>query len=140
MKRVKLVEIATIERARKGVMYPTGTILIQLSASRGQCLYLEESSEVGQQYAVIQADKAVNSYYLWNVIEKEMSQFLSQWKTGINIQEDNLKFFEVELCDRNQQDEIADRVRKMNANIVAETETLEKLKELKKSMLSELFI
>lgn len=140
MRTVRLTEVAMIERARKGVVYDRGCILIQLSASRGQCWYLEESSEVGQQYAVVTVNKGVNAYYLWTIMVEQMPKFVSQWRTGINIQEDTLKFFEVTLCDKAKQDEIADKVRKIHEVMEAEAETLEGLKRMKNSMLSNMFI
>ena len=52
-KQVKLIDIAKIERAKKGIVYDKGTILIQVSATDGQVLYLEVVSEISTKYAVV---------------------------------------------------------------------------------------
>lgn len=140
MKRERLTDIAHIERAKKGKIYPAGIILIQLSASRGQCLLQMEDGEVDARYAVVQPTIDCVPYYLWNVIQMEMPEFCAQWQTGINLQFENLKFLSIPLHSFEEQKKIADKLTKYDAWIQAEQKQLDLWKGVKKNMLDKMFI
>lgn len=61
-KQVKLKDIANVERAKAKKVYPRGTIVVQMSATRGQIGLLKSSGEVGSQYACINSDSYVPGY------------------------------------------------------------------------------
>lgn len=52
--QLRLKDIAHVERAKAKKVYPAGTIVIQMSAARGQIGLLESSGRVGTKYACIQ--------------------------------------------------------------------------------------
>ena len=55
--RCKLPDVATYERAKKGKVYPKGCTLLQVSATKGQLVYLHEDQTVDSKYCVIEPDR-----------------------------------------------------------------------------------
>ncbi|TYG33276.1 hypothetical protein FW755_12645 [Lonepinella koalarum] len=111
---VKLTDVADIEsRPSKNKIYPVGTIIIQVSATRGQILFLHQASEIGEQYAIIRP-KNIDSFYLYSVIEKFFPKFFQQRKQGLNIRSDELKHFSFPIHkDKHRQNLIGLIMRKM---------------------------
>lgn len=106
-KRMKLTDIATVERVKKGVIYKAGTIFIQVSATRGQIFILDYDSEVGTRYVSIIPKIDINPYYLKISIEIELPEFLFKVQTGLNIQCEAFNYLSVCVHDRETQDYIA---------------------------------
>lgn len=78
-------ELADIERAKKDKIYPAGCTLIQLSATRGQMIYLPTDQHVDGKYAVVLPHDNVNGRYLYISIENVWEDFFCRVKTGINL-------------------------------------------------------
>lgn len=96
IERKNILEVADLEnRPRKGKIYPVGTIIIQVSATKGQILYLREEKEIGEQYAVIQPK--INSFYLFIAIKKFFPPFFERRKQGLNFKAEELKELNLDI-------------------------------------------
>lgn len=90
-KRVRLTDIAAVERVKKGIVYKANTIFIQVSASKGQTIIIDNDMEMGTQYVSVIPKIDINAKYLKISIDNEMEQFLQKYQTGLNIQVDTFK-------------------------------------------------
>lgn len=138
---VKLLDIASIERAKREKLYPAGSILIQVSATKGQMKILDVPQEVETKYAVIQlnADKVLPAY-LFFVLNMVMPRFLCLYQTTINIQIDVFKHLELEIHnDVETQQQIVDVFDLFNKVIDDEQCAINKLKDFKQWHLDTMF-
>ena len=75
-KKIKITEVADIlGRPKKNQIYPLGCICLQVSASKGELMYLATAQQVDAKYVVIQPRNVI-PYYLYLIIEKAMPEFL----------------------------------------------------------------
>ena len=140
MQETYLSEVAQIERAKKGKAYPAGCSLIALSATKGEVEYLEESGEVETRYAVIVPDtQIVLGKYLHNAICYFFPEFLYRHRTGINLQFEDLKFLKISICSLADQRRFINELEEVDRRIKQENKLVERAKDMKKSMLGELF-
>lgn len=110
-KKVRLLEVADIEfRAKKGKIYPKGAILAQISASRGQLVYLREDSEVGSKYAVILPKADYQGFYLFCIMSQSYRQFFECYKQGLNFVPQDLTKFELTIHTKKKTREIIERM------------------------------
>ena len=81
-KKVKLLDLVDIERAKKNKVYEKGNIIIQVSASKGQIFYLEEDTTVESQYIILTCknNKIINTKYLYYVINDLLPKFLAKYQ------------------------------------------------------------
>lgn len=94
-KKLKITEVADIlGRPKKNQMYPEGCICLQVSASKGELLYLDTSQQVDAKYVVIQPRNVI-PFYLYLMIEKAMTEFLYKYRQGLNISAHDIKHMEV---------------------------------------------
>jgi len=94
-KKFKITEVADIlGRPKKNQMYPEGCICLQVSASKGELLYLDTSQQVDAKYVVIQPRNVI-PFYLYLIIEKAMPEFLYKYRQGLNISANDIKHMEV---------------------------------------------
>lgn len=94
-KKYKLTDIADVERAKIGQTYPKGTIFIQVSATNGQIKMLDCAGPIESKYATIIPKKKIYPSYFKLALERMVPEFLSCYKSNLNIQIDDFKFFEV---------------------------------------------
>lgn len=134
-----ILEICTIERAKKGKEYECGCTLVQISATRGRVVYLEKSGKVNAEYAVFIPKVDINRFYLFIVIDREMIEFLAKYQTGLNIQIDILSRLDIKLhVEKETQNEMA-RLFLENRKFTEQTEAeIKALKDLKKYFLNEM--
>lgn len=139
---VRLLDIATVERAKAGKTYPSGSTLIQVSATQGQMRLLQEPSEVETKFAVIQpTDESVFPSYLYFVLEMVIPRFLARYQTTINIQVDVFKHLEFELHDDPEtQREIGEVFAKLDERIADEQRAIDRLKDFKAWHLDTMFV
>ena len=96
-KKFKITEVADIlGRPKKNQMYPEGSICLQVSASKGELLYLDTSQQVDAKYVVIKPRNVI-PFYLYLMIEKAMPEFLYKYRQGLNISAHDIKHMEI-LC------------------------------------------
>ena len=82
--RPRLKNIATVERAQKDKIYPKHSIVIQISATRGQVGLLKSSGKVGSQYAVIY-DTIPDSRWLFFYLKTLTPWWFHRVQEGLNI-------------------------------------------------------
>lgn len=140
--KMNLLDLVDIERSKKNKQYPRGSILVQLSATRGQMEYLEEKSLVEQKYGVMTVkDNCINSKYLYYMISINMENFLNVYQTGLNITTDAFRFMKLEIhTDKNVQEEIVKMFDKLEMIEKTYFEEIEKWKDIKTYHLDNMFI
>lgn len=82
---LKLKHVAEIERAKKEKVYPKGSIVVQISASKGQVGLLTSHGEIDNRYAVISTESFINSEFAFYFIKKELPRHLHRVQEGLNI-------------------------------------------------------
>lgn len=93
--RYKLTEIATIERPKKGKIYPKGTVYIQVSATDGQVGILGKAAEVENKNVVVTPEISILPMYFKIAIEQAMPEFRTRYQSTINIQVDTFRYFDI---------------------------------------------
>lgn len=129
--RVELGDVAEYERAKKGRIYPGGTSTIQISATRGQIGFLRYPGEVATKDVVIIPQAGINPLYFNFILEKNMGKFLNKYATGINVQENEISHFPIELHNRDTQDAVVKMMNFVDSEqhqVENEIATLKKLK------------
>lgn len=109
-KKMNLLDLVDIERSKKNKLYPAGSILIQLSATRGQMQYMNRPGPADAKYGVmLLKNKSINSRYLYFILNMSMSSFLEVYQTGLNIVPEVFKFMNLDIhTDKEIQDKIAE--------------------------------
>ena len=95
IQEVKLVNIATVERAIKGKIYKMGSVFFPLSAIGDYSIVsmLTVDGEVETRYAVAFPTVECIPIYFHIAIERSFPLFASKYATTINIQKETLKEF-----------------------------------------------
>lgn len=135
----KLVDVASYERAITGKVYPRGTTLIQISATRGQTIYLDNARKVESHYVAVIPEE-VDPYYLYIVITKAIPDFCRRYQTGLNIQAKSFDAMEVEIHDLPTQRIVAAKYKAMEEAEKKIEKEIKSLEEIKKYMLANLFV
>lgn len=141
-KKVKLLDLVQIERAKKDKIYNKGNIIIQVSASRGQIFYLEQDTTVESQYIVLTCkdNKVINTKYLYYLISELLPEFLAKYQTGINIQPEVFNYMELIIHDDiKTQEHISKIFDKIDEDIKKEEELLKKYQDFKKYHMGKMF-
>lgn len=145
-RKVKLAEIADVERAAKDKIYPAGTVHIQVSACRRSGLeqfrILREAGTIESKYAVIVPKVQAHPLYLCLALERCADEFMHRYVgSNINIQVENFKYFTLEWHDDyNTQKYIAELMGVFDKAIRGEEECIEALTDYKKYMLANMMI
>ena len=137
---VKLEDIAEFGRAKTGYIYPVGTSFVQISASKGQVGYLHQKSEVESKNVVIIPQAGIDKFYFNIILKKNIAEFMCKYATGINVQEKEIGNFPIQLHCFEAQKAIAGIVREMDNRCDEQENEIAKLKEFKKTLLSEMLI
>lgn len=138
-KTCKLLDLVDIERAKKGKIYPADCVLVQVSATKGQLVYLAEPSEVESMYAVMQP-KQVYGNYLYHILTEAMPGFLEKYQTGLNIQPDIFKNMQIEIHeDIEDQKAFARILNGLDESARLEQLIIDSLKEFKRVQLDKMF-
>lgn len=83
--QLKLKHVAEIERAKKGKIYPKGTVIMQISATKGQIGMLKSSGEVEDKYATISTSAFINPEFAFYYLQTEMPRHINRVQEGLNI-------------------------------------------------------
>lgn len=86
-----LSDIAEIERAKAKKVYPPGTIIIQMSATRGQIGMLTSSGEVMTHYAAIQFIEGFNPEYMFYYLKHTAHRHFGRVQEGLNLTLENIE-------------------------------------------------
>ena len=136
---VNLLDIATIERSKKNKTYKKGSILIQLSATKGQMIYLDDDTKVDSKYGVFEADKdKVEPRYLYYVLKMSMPDFLTKYQTGLNIKPEIFDSFKVKVHRSLEVQKIIVKILD-SFNVDLEEKEIEKYKKIKEYHLDNMF-
>ena len=139
---VRLLDIATIERAKSGKTYPAGSTLIQVSATDGKLRYMDEPGEVAQKFAVIEPDRdRVSPAYLFWALGIAVPPFLARYQTTMNIQMGVFDHMTLEIHnDRETQDEIVRLFAAVDEQADGVRRSIGLLKEFKRWHLGTMFV
>ncbi|MDO4605233.1 MAG: hypothetical protein Q4B23_04570 [Helcococcus sp.] len=138
---VRLNKICKIERAIKNKIYPKGTVLIQISATRGQTRLLKKDCTVPpSMYACIIPKVDIDSLYLKFCIDEQMEEFLSKYKQTINIPINNLKYINISQKHIKDQKLISELIKLFDLYKEQEQLLVDLLIILKKYFLENLFV
>ena len=140
MKKLSLKMLQSMHEQKKGWTYPAGTSTIQISATRGQIGYLDKPSEVHTKDVAIIPQAGINPRYFNIVMNKNIDEFMAKYATGINIKENEIGKFPIQLHNKETQDAVA----KMFGYVeeqeqIAQTEILN-LKNLKGNLMDNMFV
>lgn len=139
-KKVKLLDLVQIERAKKDKIYNKGNIIIQVSASKGQIFYLDHDTTVESKYIVLKDNKVINTKYLYYVISDLLPEFLAKYQTDINIQPEVFKYMELVIHnDIETQNHIVNILDKLDERTKKEEELLLLCKDFKEYHLNKMF-
>ena len=139
-KRVRLTDIAAVERVKKGIVYKANTIFIQVSASKGQTIIIDNDMEMGTQYVSVIPKIDINAKYLKISIDNEMEQFLQKYQTGLNIQVDTFKHIYIYIHDKETQEYIVNSLMAINQEIEQEEKEIQLYKSMKYYYLRNMFV
>lgn len=137
---MKLKDIAHIERAKKGKIYPKYSTIIQISATKGQVEYTEYKSELESKYAVILPRENYPPLYLYSMIETFMPEFYNKYADGLNIKLHDIEEMRVQLCTEDKMQEIHDFIFESSKLLEQIERKIDALQDLKKEQLDALFI
>lgn len=135
---VKLEDVAEYARAKKGWTYPAGTSTIQISATRGQIGYLDKPSEVHTKDVAIIPQAGINPRYFNIVMNKNIDEFMAKYATGINIKENEVGKFPIQLHNKETQDAIAKMFGYVEGQEQIVQDEIDSLKELKNTLLNKM--
>lgn len=139
-KKVKLLDLVQIERAKKDKIYYKGNIIIQVSASKGQIFYLDHDTTVESKYIVLKDNKVINTKYLYYVISDLLPEFLAKYQTDINIQPEVFNYMELVIHnDIETQNHIVNILDKLDERTKKEEELLLLCKDFKEYHLNKMF-
>lgn len=91
---VLLKDIATVERAKSKKEYPRGTIVIQMSATRGQVGMLTSPGQIASHYAAITLKgnvKKSDAHYFMLLIKERSKHHFHRVQEGLNLTLDNIE-------------------------------------------------
>lgn len=139
MKLIKLGDFAEYERAKKDVIYEAGTVAIQVSATQGEVIYLKDPQEIEAKYVIIKQSKMIPKYleYVLNINKKE---FMAKYKSGLNIQVNDLDFFEVWFIPMEEQKKLVKMILHIEEEQEIVKKEIENYKNLKSKLLDDMFI
>lgn len=137
---VNLLDIATIERSKKNKTYKKDSILIQLSATKGQMIYLDDDTKVDSKYGVFEVNKdKVEPRYLYYVLKMSMPDFLTRYQTGLNIKPKIFDSFKVKVHRSLEVQKIIVKILD-SFNVELEEKEVEKYKKIKEYHLDNMFV
>lgn len=140
VRNVKLSDVADYERVKKGKIYPAGTILFQLSATKGQLGYMETEGEAKTKDAALIARDSINTRYLFYAIRDKIPRFMAQYQTGLNLQLSALDYFTLDLeMNPDLQKQQAEAVLRLDKRMELQKSRIEGMKTVKKWLLQNSF-
>lgn len=140
-KIVKFYDVATIERSQQNKVYDEDCILIQVSATNGQLVYLDKPQSVDSKYAVIKPKENVYGKYLYFVLEEALPDFLQVYQTGLNINPEIFKYLQLDMHqEMDTQKYVCSVMHGMDDLIQREADFINYLKAFKEYHLDTMFV
>ena len=138
--QVKLEDVAEYGRAKQGYVYPRGTTTLQISASRGQLDYLDYPREVATRYVVIIPQAGIHPRYFNYVMQKNIDAFMRKYATGINVQENDVGQFPIEVHNTDTQEAMVELLEYLDEQEQIIQGEIEGLTKTKKAMLNMMMV
>lgn len=145
-RRMMLPEIADVERAVSGKIYPAGTVYVQVSACRRKGLeqfhMLEADSPIEGKYAVVVPKVDAYPPYLRTALNEYADRFMYRYVgTNINISIHDFKYFELGWHDSlEEQRRVMAILDPMEQEIKQEEEAIKAVKDFKTQMLNDMMV
>lgn len=140
-KKYRVTDVATIERAKKGKIYPGGETLIGLSGTKGNVIFHEKPGEVSSRYGVITPTDKYLPYYFFLCMERAFPEFIAKNLTTFNLQIETLSNYYVELHEEKEsQQYVLDAMAICDESIENQQKIIDELKEMKKGGLQNMLI
>ena len=139
-KVIKLKEIAEIERAQEQVIYRKGCSTIQISATKGEIGFLDFDSFVSSKNVVIIPNETIIPKYLNFILQKNISEFMTKYKCGLNIKKNDINEIEIELHDIETQKVVISLIENTDREIEEAKKELELFEKSKLYFLDEMFV
>ena len=142
-RQVKLYDVARVERAVSGKIYPAGTGYIQVSACRRleQFRITKEAGTLEGKYAAIIPLRPVIPEYLQITLENSAEEFMRRYVgTNINIQMSAFNNFTLRWQDDlDAQRFVVDSLSAIQHGLEAEEEAIKQVQSMKQYFLEALF-
>lgn len=100
---LQLKDIAEVERAKAKKVYPAGTIVIQMSATRGQIGLLKSNGEVEDKYACILTP--FTPEFVFYMLQTRAPHHFHRVQQGLNLTLDDIKTIPVAITLATKQEE-----------------------------------
>lgn len=133
-------DVAEYGRAKKGHVYPGGASTLQISATRGQIGYLTEPGEVAPKDVVIIPSAGINPKYFNIVMNKNIDEFMRKHATGINIKEEEVGKFPIQLHNTKTQKAIVNMYSFVEREEYQVQKDINNLMDLKKRALEDMLV
>lgn len=138
---IPVTDVCKVERAKSGKTYPVGTCYVTLSAAHDTVLQLDEDGQIESRYAAIIPQGGTDADYLKVVLDRAFPRWLESHRTGINLKFEEIASLCIEWHDDLKQRRAVVEVEKSARELMkAESETIEKLKDLKNYMMLRMFL
>lgn len=137
---MKLKDIAHIERAKKGKIYPKYSTIIQISATKGQVQFIQKDSYIETKYAVIVPNNEYPPLFVYGMIKTFMPEFYNKYAVGLNIKAHEIGEMDIKLCQKDKMQEIHDFLFESSKLLERVERKIDVLQDLKKEQLDALFI
>ena len=137
---MKLKDIAHIERAKKGKIYPKYSTIIQISATKGQVQFIKKDSYIETKYAVIVPNNEYPPLFVYGMIETFMPEFYNKYAVGLNIKAHEIGEMDIKLCRKDKMQEIHHFFIESSKLLERVERKIDVLQDLKKEQLDALFI
>lgn len=137
---MKLKDIAHIERAKKGKIYPKHSTVIQISATKGQVEFTKEEGTVEPHYAVILPFEDYPPFYLYSMIDMFMPNFYNKYAVGLNIKAHEIGEMEIQICEKEKMQDIHDFFLESSKLLELVERKIEVMQDLKKEQLDAMFM
>lgn len=137
---VKLEDVAEYGRAKRGYLYPAGTSTLQISASRGQVGFLSKPGYVASKDVAIIPQAGISPKYFNIILNKNVKNFMSKYATGINIKEQEIGNFPVQLHNQETQRAVTLMLNRIDDEERNINDTIEFYKKMKQTFLSQMMV
>lgn len=137
---VKLEDVAEYGRAKQDHLYPAGTSTLQISATRGQIAYLDRAGYIETKHVAIIPIAGINPKYFNFVLQKNIDEFMHKYATGLNIQEQEVGNFPIQVHGPETQKAVVMMLKRIDDKSDEISGEIAALKRLKSNMLSNMMI
>lgn len=137
---MKLKDIAHIERAKKGKIYPKHSTIIQISATNGQAEFTKEDSYIEAKYAVVVPFDGYPPLFIYATVNMFMPNFYHKYAVGLNIKVHEIGEMETQVCEKEKMQDIHNFFLESSKLLEQVERKIEVMQDLKKEKLDAMFV